>query len=132
MNSNTQKPVFITLLLSFLFYIIHKVVFLFFINQEAIAHFVYSIELLYLFFGISSVFIVFLLVKINQKNINNVGLTFLLVTSIKMGLAFFFLQPILNSKTEFIKIEKMNFFIIFIVFLIIETSVTIKILNKKQ
>jgi hypothetical protein len=85
-----------------------------------------------LFFGFSSVLIVFLLVKINQKNINNVGYTFLLVTSVKMALAYFFLQPILNSKTEFIKMDKMNFFVIFIVFLIIETSVTIKMLNKKQ
>jgi hypothetical protein len=132
MNSKIQKPVFITILVSIVCYLIHKVVFLFFNNQEAIAHFVYSLELLYLFFGISSVLIVFLLFKINQKNINNVGLTFLLVTSIKMALAFYFLQPILNSKTEFIKLEKMNFFIIFIVFLIIETSVTISMLNKKQ
>lgn len=132
MNLKNQQPVFITVLLSILLYAIHKIVFLFFIDNEAVRHFIYPLELLYLFFAISSVFIVFLLVKINQKNINNVGYTFLLVTSIKMALAFFFLQPILNSKTDFINIEKMNFFIIFIVFLIIETSVTIKMLNKKQ
>lgn len=132
MNFKTQKPVFTTLLLTLLFYIIHKVVFMFFVDNEAISHFVYPLELLYLFFGISAILIVVLLTKINAKNINNVGYTFLLVTSVKMALAYFFLQPILNSKTEFIKIEKINFFIIFIAFLTIETIVTIRMLNKKQ
>ncbi|HQA73044.1 MAG: hypothetical protein R2805_00895 [Flavobacterium sp.] len=132
MNFKTQKPVILTFILAIVFYTIHKVIFLVAFPKEEINTFVYPLELLYLFFGFSSVLIVFLLVKINQKNINNVGYTFLLVTSVKMALAYFFLQPILNSKTEFIKMDKMNFFVIFIVFLIIETSVTIKMLNKKQ
>ena len=132
MNSKIQKPVFITLILSILFYGIHKAIFAFGFPKVTIQSFVYPLELLYLFFGFSSILIVFLLVKINQKNINNVGYTFLLVTSVKMATAYFFLQPILKSKSEFIKIEKMNFFIVFIVFLAIETVVTIKMLNKKQ
>ncbi|WNM19693.1 hypothetical protein [Flavobacterium capsici] len=132
MNSKIQKPVFVTFILAILLFCIHKVFFFFYFPKEAIQSFIYSLELLYLFFGFSSVLIVFLLVKINQKNINNVGYTFLLVTSVKMALAYFFLQPILNSNSEYIKIQKINFFIIFIVFLAIETTVTIKMLNKKQ
>lgn len=132
MNSKIQKPVLVTFILAILLFCIHKVSFFFYFPKETIQSFIYSLELLYLFFGFSSVLIVFLLVKINQKNINNVGYTFLLVTSVKMALAYFFLQPILNSNSEYIKIQKINFFIIFIVFLAIETTVTIKMLNKKQ
>lgn len=132
MNYKIQKPVVVTFILAILLYCIHKVIYLFCFPKETIQSFVYSLELLYLFFGFSSVLIVFVLLKINQISINNVGFTFLLITTIKMALAYFFLQPILNSKSEFVKIDKMNFFIIFIVFLAIETIVTIKMLNKKQ
>ena len=132
MNLKKQHPAILTLVFAIVLYCIHKAIFIFGFPKETIQSFVYPLELLYLFFGFSSVFIVYLLVKINLKNINNVGYTFLLVTSIKMALAYFFLQPILNSKTEFIKFEKMNFFIIFIIFLVIETAITIKMLNKKQ
>ena len=132
MNFYNQKPVISTLIIAFLFYAIHTTLFLFLLPKVTVQSFVYPLELLYLFFGFSSVLIVLLLVKIYQRNINNVGYTFLLLTSVKMVVAYFFLQPILNSNSEYIKIEKINFFIIFIIFLAIETIITIKMLNKKR
>jgi hypothetical protein len=48
-----------------------------------------------------------------------------------MVVSFFIVRPILNSTTEN-TIEKANFFFIFILFLAIETLITIRLLNKKQ
>jgi hypothetical protein len=67
-----------------------------------------------------------------EKNIDSVGQTFLLVTSIKMALAYVLLHPILQNTSKLITPEKSNFFLIFAVFLTIETLVTIRMLNKKQ
>jgi hypothetical protein len=67
-----------------------------------------------------------------EKNIDSVGQTFLLLTSIKMVVAYVLLHPILQSTNQLLTAEKVNFFITFALFLTIETVVTIRILNKKQ
>ncbi len=117
---------------SVLFYGIHKLVFAQFLPTNIEQKFVYSLELLYCFFFFSSVLISVILFAVNRKNINNVGFTFLFLTVAKMGIAFFFLQPILNSPETQIAIEKKNFLVIFLIFLAIETVVAVKILNNKQ
>jgi hypothetical protein len=45
---------------------------------------------------------------------------------------FLILKPILKSNTAENTLEKMNFFVIFMLFLAIETILTIRILNEKQ
>ena len=117
---------------SVLFYGIHKLIFAQFLSTNIEQNFVYSLELLYCFFFFSSVLISVILFAVNRKNINNVGFTFLFLTVAKMGVAFFFLQPILNSTETQIAIEKKNFLVIFLIFLAIETVVAVKILNNKQ
>ena len=72
-----------------------------------------------------------MLVKVSEKSFDNVGMAFLISTSIKMAISYFILRPILNSPIDN-KIEKINFFCIFILFLAIETIITIRLLNKKQ
>lgn len=119
-------------LFSVVFYGIHKFVFAQFMPINVEQKFVYSLELLYCFFFFSSVLISVILFAVNRKNINNVGFTFLFLTVAKMGIAFFFLQPILNSTETQMAIEKKNFLVIFLIFLAIETVVAIKILNNKQ
>lgn len=94
--------------------------------------FIYSTHLLICFFAIFSIIIVSLLKQISKKNINNVGFVFLFVTTSKMFFAYLFLKPILNSNAISASSEKINFFIIFILFLAIETTLTIRILNNKQ
>ena len=132
MKLNQYRPIFIVSLISLILLALHKVVlFLFFPNQLE-NDFIYSTHLLYTFFYLFSVIIIFILIEVNKKNINNVGFTFMLITSIKMAIAYFFMQPILNSQSIFAGLEKINFFVIFILFLIIETTVTIRILNNKQ
>jgi hypothetical protein len=111
------------------FLIIHVLLFKlpFFNNVES--EFYYSIPVLYVLFFMFSSLILIVVTKISEKNFDNTGMVFMIATSIKMAVAFFLVRPILHLEGN--KIEKINFFIIFILFLLIETILGAKILNKK-
>ena len=130
MNLKQLFP-FLTLLgSSFLLYVIHKMVFYGFnINEET---FHYSLETLYLFFFSLSVIIFKVLLTIKKRSFDNVGMSFLLVTSIKMVFCYLILRPLLQVPKTSNPTEKINFFILFIVFLTIETLFTIRLVNEKQ
>lgn len=131
MSLKEFKPLLTLSAISLLLFVIHKIIFVAFLpNLET--QFNYTLIELYLFYAICSFVILIVLIIVNTKNINNVGYTFLLLTCIKMGVAYVFLLPILNSKTIVSQTEKTNFFIVFALFLAIETILTIRILNKKQ
>jgi len=49
-----------------------------------------------------------------------------------MAISYAILYPISHSGNQNVKTEKIDFFIIFALFLTIETIVTIRILNNKQ
>ena len=132
MNIRKYQPILETLGISLLAFILHKAFFYLNQNNPKYTNFIYPIETLYGFFIICSILIILLLIIVKTKNIDSVGHTFLLVTSIKMVLSYALLYPILNSTRENIAIEKINFFIIFALFLAIETVVTIRILNNNQ
>ena len=132
MNLNKFKSILIILVLGIIGFAIHKILFYFWVPKVYETEFIYSIELLYLFFFFFSAMLILVLDKIKEKSINSVGYTFLLLTTLKMGLAFVFLKPILSGNLPKTPSEKMSFFIIFIYFLAIETYVTIRILNNKQ
>ena len=100
--------------------------------QADTSSFIYPIYLLIGFFAITSLLIVLFLKRISKKNINNVGFIYLFLTSLKLFVAYIFLNPILNSTSFSASKEKINFFIIFILYLTIETVLTIRILNNKQ
>ena len=126
------QPLLEVLIASFLLFGLHKVFFYFNGNNQNYQNFHFSLETIYIFFLICSLIIVFILILVKEKSIDNVGNTFLLITCLKIGISFVLLNPILNSGTPNIGFEKMNFFIIFALFLIIETVVTIRILNNYQ
>lgn len=132
MQFNKYKSIFIAFIVSVIAFSLHKLGFLLFADNNFEASCIYSLHLLYVFFFVFTAAILFILIKIKAKDINNVGFTFMFLTSLKMAIAYFFMQPILNSESIFVQYEKINFFVIFILFLIIETSVTIRILNNKQ
>jgi len=132
MNLQKFKSIFTLLVLGTIGYLIHKTAFYFWVPKLYQDNFVYTLELLYLFFFFFAAFLVLVLDKVKQKSINSVGYTFLLLTTLKMGVAYIFLKPILAVNLEKTPTEKMSFFIIFIYFLTIETYVTIRILNNKQ
>ncbi len=110
-------------------FIIHVLLFKlhFFNNVES--EFYYSIPVLYVLFFIFSSLILIVITKISEKNFDNTGMVFMIATSIKMAVAFFLVRPILHLEGN--KIEKINFFAIFILFLLFETIIAAKILNKK-
>ena len=112
-----------------LFLMVHVLLFKlpFFKNVES--EFYYSIPVLYLLFFIFSSLILIVVTKISEKNFDNTGMVFMIATSIKMAVAFFLVRPILHLEGN--KIEKINFFAIFILFLLFETIIVAKILNKK-
>jgi hypothetical protein len=72
------------------------------------------------------------LLKVKERSFDNVGMSFLLTTSIKMIVCYLILKPILQVTFQNNAVEKKNFFMMFILFLAIETILTIRILNEKQ
>lgn len=103
-----------------------------FIPKTELIHWNYPLVNLYSMFFVFSLVIMSLLLFVRKKNLDYVGYTYLIVTSIKMTIAYFLLRPILAITSNDISSEKINFFIVFICFLIIETLLTIRILNNKQ
>ena len=132
MNFKKYQPLIEVTLLSFLVYLVHKLVFFLNENNPNLEGFHFPIEVVYGFFFVCSLLLILILIKVNEKNINNVGFTFLLVTFVKMALSYLILSPILNSGNLNVRTEKIDFFIIFALFLTIETIVTVRILNNKQ
>ncbi len=122
---------FLLLLISVIVaYVVHQLIFYIFkINPDA---FYYSLEKLYGIFFMLSFLIILILLKIKERNFDQLGMSFLLLTSSKMIVYYILLKPILNIKHYDIKIERINFFVLFILFLTIETVVTIRLLSKKQ
>lgn len=130
--NNKYAPILEVFGLSVVAFIIHKTFFYFAVKSFVEEKFLYSLLTLYLFFFTCSLFILFILIRVKEKNIDSVGQTFLLLTSIKIVVAYVLLHPILQSTNQLMTPEKTNFFVTFAVFLTIETVVTIRILNKNQ
>ncbi len=117
------------ILATLLFLMVHVLLFKLPFLKNIESEFYYSIPVLYLLFFIFSSLILIVVTKISEKNFDNTGMVFMIATSIKMAVAFFLVRPILHLEDN--KIEKINFFAIFIVFLLFETIIVAKILNKK-
>ena len=83
-------------------------------------------------FLLYALLVVFVLLLVKRKSLDNVGMSFLLVTSIKMVFCYLILRPILKVATLQNSAEKINFFALFILFLLIETLFTIRLVNEKQ
>jgi hypothetical protein len=112
--------------------IIQKAITHFIIPKDFERDFVYSTPLLYALFGALSLIIVNLLMKVKETAENSVGYAFLALTTVKMVIAYVLLRPIIHTHLPKTPTEKINFFVVFIYFLAIETILTIRILNNKQ
>jgi hypothetical protein len=130
MNLQNYKPLLNLVLLAVLAYILHKIVFYALNINDSAFH--YTLETLYvLFLGLSTIVFIVLL-KVRERSFDNVGMSFLLSTSVKMIFCYLILRPLLQVSTQNNAIERKNFFMMFILFLAIETILTIRILNEKQ
>ncbi|HLF52439.1 hypothetical protein [Flavobacterium sp.] len=132
MDFKKYRPILEALIIAVPLYIVHKIIFNVSNLAKTAETFEYSLEQLFGFFSVASVLILFILVKIREKNLDNVGYSFLLLTSLKMAVSYFLLRPILQNGNHSQESEKINFFIIFMLFLAIETIITIRLLNNKQ
>lgn len=129
-NTKHKIAILIWTVLIILSYFAHRFVFeLMEIRSDSLS---YSLLSLYLFFGLFSIGILLTVFQISARNFDLTGMSFLIVTTLKILACFVFVRPILKSISVTATIEKINFFGMFIVFLSIETLVTIVILNEKQ
>ncbi|AWG20818.1 hypothetical protein FFWV33_04305 [Flavobacterium faecale] len=124
------KSVIDLLKISGLVYILHQ--FLFFILKINQGTFQYSLTVLYLFFVGYSVLLFMILLRVKVESFDNVGMSFLLGTSIKILPCYLLAKPIINCASCSNTTERINFFGLFVVFLVIETVLTIRLLNKKD
>ena len=92
--------------------------------------FIYPLPVVYLFFYVFTVVILALLIVISKKKKEQLGYVFLFLTAAKMGFSYLFARPILTKTIED-PTEKINFFIVFILFLVIEAYYTARLLNNK-
>lgn len=132
MNLIKYRPLLELLMISVLAFLLHKLFFYLNSTNTNFQNFHTSIETIYGFFFTCSIIILFILIQVKVRSQENVGFVFLILTCIKMGFAYQLLSPILHSGNLNVAIEKINFFIIFALFLTIETVVTIRILNNNQ
>jgi len=124
------KPILHLFFFALAAYILHKAAFL--VLEINTQNFYYSIEFLYLiFFGISALLYLILLI-VKKKNFEIIGMAFLFGTFTQMLLGYLILRPILENKSEEVMFEKINFFITFILFLLFETLLTVRLLNEKR
>ncbi len=93
-------------------------------------HFHYPLYTVYLFFLVLAVAVQVILANVNEKNPGQTGYVFLFLTTAQLVAAYFFAKPLL-AKTIAESPEKINFFVVFLLFLAIEAYYTIRLLNKQ-
>lgn len=132
MKLSLFKPLLLVLVFSILFFCFQYYCLVYLIGENALNTFCFSLVEIYLFFTISSILIVTTLIFVRKKNLDIVGYFYLILTMVKMGIAYFFLHQINKHTHDFLSYEKKSFFVSFILFLAIETLITIRLLNKNQ
>lgn len=123
------KSVLYLFLITFFTYIIHKGVFYFLKVNDSNFH--YSLEILYLIFSVFATILLIVILKFEKDKFDSIGMFFMLGTFIQMFLSYLILKPILSDKIHNVSVEKINFFVTFILFLLFETLLTVGLLNKK-
>ena len=101
------------------------------ICKQQLPKYYFTLESIYLFFSIFLVIILTTSFIINKKNKDIVGLVFLFNTGIKLILSYIIFKSAIDISNKNNQ-ERINIFIVFILFLAIETISTIRLLNKKQ
>jgi len=132
MKLSLFKPLLLVLVFSTLFFYVQHFSLEYFVGENALNTFRFSLVEIYLFFTICSILIITTLIFVRKKNLDIVGYFYLILTMVKMGFAYFFLHQINQHTHDFLSYEKKNFFVSFILFLAIETLITIRLLNKNQ
>ncbi len=131
MDFKKSIPVAHSIIISLILLLIHKSIFYFFFPDTE-ANFHFSLLELYTFFATCSIIITAISIIVKNTSINSVGQVFLLTTFVQIMICFAVFYKPLNAEGTFIKMEKANFLIVFLLFLAIETILTVRLLNKNQ
>jgi hypothetical protein len=131
MNLKHFRPILEIVAFSVVAFLIHWSVF-YFLLPFAEPRFQYPLELIYSFFTACAIVITAVSIVVKHFNIDSVGQTFMLTTGIEMLLCFVLFYPNLNGENVNAGFERGNFILVFLLFLAVETIVTIRLLNKKQ
>lgn len=113
-------------------YSIHKTLFIFLNLEINLKFFNYSLEELYVLFSVLALIITSVSIVVKQKNIDLLGNVFMLLTCIKMICCFFIIRPYASNINFKHSLEKWNYLFLFLLFLVIETIISVQILNKKS
>jgi hypothetical protein len=124
------KLVLHLIILAFSSYILHKGAF--FIFKVHDQNFFYSLEVLYLIFLFFSTLLLILTLKFEKDKFDSIGMFFMLGTFVQMFIYYGFLRPILTGSISNGSVEKTNFFITFLLFLLFQTLLTARLLNEKR
>ena len=130
MELKNYKTVLNLLVVTLILYLVHKG--LFYWREIDTSKFYYSLETLYLVYSGCSLVLLLILVRISGKNKEHVGMGFIWITGIKIMICCLLLIPLFARSTNHKSLENINFFVMFILFLTIETILSIRILNNKQ
>ncbi|MEN2398472.1 hypothetical protein GKZ90_0001670 [Flavobacterium sp. MC2016-06] len=124
------KPILHLFFLAIATYIIHKGAF--FVLKLNDQNFHYSIEILYLIFLVFATVLLIVVLRFKKDKFDSIGMFFMAGTFIQMFLSYLILRPILSDKIHNVAVEKTNFFVTFILFLLFETLLTVRLLNEKR
>ena len=113
-------------------YALNKLLFLLPDFAEVYTRYHHSLELLYIFFLVCAIVVLAAVIVVHKKSPDNTGFAYVGGTLIQMAASYAMLRPLLAAPEGTAGFEKVNFFIVFILFLATETILAIGILNKKQ
>jgi len=114
------------LLISIAFFLIHFGI-VTFLNKINTTPFLMSYALQF----IMTLAILFAMIKIYETAKEQLGFAFLGLSTLKVGISYFFATEYLFQNKEMLETNKINFFITFLFFLSLDVYFTIRLLNKK-
>jgi hypothetical protein len=114
------------LLISLIFFLIHFG-FVTFLNKIETVSFLISYTT-QLFMSLA---ILVTMIKIFKKAKEQLGFVFLGISTLKVGISYFFATEYLFQNKAMLEVNKANFFITFLFFLSLDVYITIRLLNEK-
>jgi hypothetical protein len=132
MDSKIIKSISLLVFISIVLFGIHKIIFTFLEFENIEINFKYPLVSLYSMFTTATLLIYIISILISKKNFDVVGMSFMLMTSVKTIVFYVLIRSVVKGISEINHIEKINFMITFFLFLAIETVFVIRLLNPKK
>lgn len=109
---------------------IHYLILKYTVSDATVKSFQLPIYQLYIIFIVLSSIIMLILERISKKRFDQTGMSFLVLTTVQLLLAYLIFRPIISEDSVTTK-EKLHTAFIFVLFLTIQTLLTVRLLNKK-